>query len=178
MVCGCTLLWLLATPAGVPHQPVHHHHGGQLGDRGSATAEVHVGQAEEAAADSQSASQGSIHLATFPYSESSGTWSPEKNKVHPRSQQQLGQGPDQGDRHSLLPEVLRRCHCCQGRRKKNCGGRDRREYITTKKRIVLAITSNHAKNLTGPIAVAAIQRYYNTVTVVKTAARRAGVGEI
>jgi hypothetical protein len=54
------------------------------------------------------------------------------------------------------------------------GGRDRTEDITTKKWIILATTSNHAEDLTGVIAVASIQRYYNAVTIIKAAARRLG----
>ena len=58
-----------------------------------------------------------------------------------------------------LQEVLQLRQCHQGYRKKSWCGRDRNEKITTKKWIILAITSNHTEDLTGVIAVAFIQMY-------------------
>ena len=45
---------------------------------------------------------------------------------------------------------------------------------TANKWIILAATSNQAVDLTGVITVSSIQRYHNTVTSVKAAARRLG----
>ena len=50
--------------------------------------------------------------------------------------------------------------------------------ITTKKWIILTAASNQAKDLTGPIAMASIRRYYVDVTVIKAVEQTTGVGEI
>ena len=57
-------------------------------------------------------------------------------------------------------------------------GRDKKKHISTKKWIILAATSNQAEDLTGAIAVASIQRYYNTGNVIKAVEETMGVGEI
>ena len=42
------------------------------------------------------------------------------------------------------------------------------------KGIIIAASSNHAEDLTGEFAVASIQRYNDTITAIKPAARRLG----
>ena len=62
--------------------------------------------------------------------------------------------------------------------KKSWDGRYRKENMTTKKWIIVAITSNHAEDLTRAIAVASIQRYYDAATVINAGEQTTGVGEI
>ena len=48
---------------------------------------------------------------------------------------------------------------------------------TTNKWIILPATSNQAVDLTGAITVSSIQRYYDAVTIIKTAKETTGVAE-